>query len=195
MGIIEIVLTAIGLSMDAFAVSVCKGLSTRGGHYRNIFIIALFFGTFQALMPLIGWFMGSRLERYIDKYDHWIAFIFLFIIGGKMAWEAVREGEEDSCTTLASLNYKELFLLAIATSIDALAVGVTFAFLKVDIIPSIAIIGGITFLLSICGVLIGIRFGKKYKKKAQIVGGAILILIGIKILLDNFGVFNVLPGS
>jgi putative Mn2+ efflux pump MntP len=188
MGIFEILLTAIGLAMDAFAVSICKGLNTKGVRYRNIFIIALFFGGFQALMPFIGWIVGKQFEQYIVKYDHWITFILLALIGGNMLWEALTGKEEESCNTLMAINYKELFLLAIATSIDALAVGVTFAFLKVNIVFAISAIGIITFIIAAFGVLIGIRFGVKYKKKAEIAGGVILILIGLKILLEHLEV-------
>lgn len=191
MSIIEIILTAIGLSMDAFAVSICKGLNVKGAQYKNILIIALFFGVFQAIMPLIGWMLGSQFENYIIQYDHWIAFFLLALIGSKMLWEALKEEnnvEEESCDTLKALDYKELLLLAIATSIDALAVGVTFAFLKVNIVFSVTVIGLITFALSIVGVIIGIRFGSKFKKGAEIVGGVILLLIGLKILLEHLGI-------
>lgn len=177
---------AVGLSMDAFAVAICKGLKMQKLNYRQTALIAFFFGGFQALMPLIGWFLGSRFEAYITEFDHWIAFALLLIIGGNMIFEAVKGGEEESESDKFSI--KELFALAIATSIDALAVGITFAFLKADIIMSVSIIGITTFLLSALGVFIGHRFGAKYKNRAEIAGGVILILIGLKILLEHLGV-------
>lgn len=183
---IEIFFIAIALSMDAFAVSICKGLGIKVSQYKNIIIIAVFFGFFQALMPLIGWFLGKQFEQYIVQYDHWVAFGLLALIGGNMIWGAISEkGEEEVCSTLTSINYKELVILAVATSIDALAVGVTFAFLQVNILFSITTIGIITFIICLIGVVIGIQFGAKLKKKAELVGGIILILIGIKILLEH----------
>lgn len=187
MGILELVLIAVSLSMDAFAVSVCKGLGMKRMNWKNGIIIALFFGVFQAVMPFIGWALGRQFEQYITAIDHWIAFGLLLIIGGKMIWEAVRGGDEgESCDD--TLNIKELFVLAIATSIDALAVGITFAFLQVQILPSVTLIGVTTFAISLLGVLIGRKFGAWLMQKAQIAGGAILILIGIKILLEHLGI-------
>lgn len=185
MGIIELILIGVGLAMDAFAVSICKGLSMKKMNYRHAFVIALFFGGFQAIMPFIGWFVGSRFSAYIQTFDHWIAFVLLTLIGGKMIIDAVKEKEQEIIEIEEALDLKELFLLAIATSIDALAVGVTFAFLEVAIIPAISIIGIITFVISFAGVMIGNLFGSRFKNKAEIAGGIILILIGLKILLEH----------
>lgn len=190
MGYLELLLIGVGLAMDAFAVSICKGLNMRKVNKKHCFIIALFFGGFQALMPLIGWIVGRQFERYITMIDHWIAFTLLVIIGGKMVVEVLKgEEEEEVCPVeIERLDYKELFLLAVATSIDALAVGITFAFLQVSIIPAITIIGVVTFIISAAGVFIGNIFGSKYKSKAELAGGIILILIGTKILLDHMGI-------
>lgn len=187
MGIIELVLIAVGLSMDAFAVALCKGLCMKKLQMKDTMIIALFFGGFQALMPLLGWLLGVRFQAYITQIDHWIAFVLLGVIGGRMVYGAVKDEEENVCKT-DGLNLKEVFLLAIATSIDALAVGITFAFLNTAILPSVTLIGLITFGLSFAGVLIGHRFGTKFKKKAEIAGGAVLVLIGLKILLEHTGI-------
>lgn len=189
MGIFELFFIGVGLSMDAFAVSVCKGLNMRKVNKKHCLIIALFFGGFQAFMPLVGWELGRRFERYITSVDHWIAFLLLVFLGGKMVIEALKEDEEEINKTESRLDIKELFFLAIATSIDALAVGITFAFLNVSIIPAIAIIGCTTFLLSAVGVFIGNIFGSWYKNKAELLGGVILILIGLKILLEHLGIF------
>lgn len=189
MKLIEIFLIGVGLSMDAFAVAVCKGLNMKKINYLHTVIIALFFGAFQAIMPLLGWFLGKQFEAYITSIDHWIAFILLGIIGGKMVYEAITEKEEEAVAdTEEKLDIKELFLLAVATSIDALAVGITFAFLKVDITFSICVIGTTTFVLSCVGVAIGNIFGAKYQAKAELAGGIILVLIGLKILLEHLGV-------
>lgn len=188
MGFLELLLLGVGLSMDAFAVAICKGLKMPKLNYKQTVLIALFFGGFQALMPLIGWLLGTRFEKYITDFDHWIAFGLLLFIGGKMIWEAVKGGEEDDDD--GKFDIKELFLMAIATSIDALAVGITFAFLKTDIWPSITIIGCTTFVISAFGVFVGHRFGAKYKTKAEIAGGIILILIGVKILLEHLGIIS-----
>jgi putative Mn2+ efflux pump MntP len=188
MGIIELILIAVGLAMDAFAVSICKGLNMKKINYVHGAIIALFFGVFQSLMPLIGWLVGSSFSSYITQFDHWIAFILLVLIGGNMIRESLQEEEEEGEDQEDRLDYKELFLLAIATSIDALAVGITFAFLQVEIISSVLIIGAITFVISFVGVIIGNLFGSKFKNKAEIVGGIILILIGIKILLEHLNI-------
>ncbi len=191
MAFTTLLLIGVGLSMDAFAVSVCKGLQMKKINYYYAFIIALFFGGFQALMPLIGWAAGKQFEKYITAFDHWIAFLLLLFIGGKMFIESLKkdkdENEEMNCSY--TLNIKELFVLAVATSIDALAVGITFAFLSTKIIPSITVIGITTFILSMAGVAIGNRFGLRYKDKAETLGGVILILIGVKILLEHLGVF------
>lgn len=192
MGIAELLLIAVGLSMDALAVSVCKGLGMKAGiNLKHTFLIALFFGGFQALMPFIGWLVGSRFEKYMTAYDHWIAFALLCFIGGKMLYECIFKKGEDTVESESDLDVKELFVLAIATSIDALAVGVTFALLPdVNIGTSVLLIGLTTFLLSGIGVFIGNRFGSRFEKKAEIAGGVILILIGLKILLEHLGVIN-----
>jgi putative Mn2+ efflux pump MntP len=156
-------------------------------NYVHGAIIALFFGVFQSLMPLIGWLVGSRFSSYITQFDHWIAFILLVLIGGNMIRESLQEDEEEE-EQEDRLDYKELFLLAIATSIDALAVGITFAFLQVEIISSVLLIGIITFVISFAGVIIGNIFGSRFKNKAEILGGIILILIGIKILLEHLNI-------
>lgn len=191
MGIVELLLIGIGLSMDAFAVAICKGLNMKKVNKIQCLVIALFFGGFQALMPLIGWLLGKQFEVYITSIDHWIAFILLALIGGNMVKESMEkdEGEkEEECPQ--KLDIKELFLLAIATSIDALAVGITFAFLQVQIVPAITIIGVTTFVISVIGVFVGNIFGSKYKNKAELAGGIILILIGLKILLEHLGILN-----
>ncbi len=188
MGYLELFLIGIGLSMDAFAVSICKGLKMKRVHRGRCLVIALFFGGFQALMPLAGWLLGKQFEQYITAIDHWIAFVLLAFLGGKMVVEALKkEGEEESCQE-ERLDLRELFLLAVATSIDALAVGITFAFLQVSIFPAVAIIGCTTFVLSIGAVYIGNIFGAKYKNKAELFGGIILVLLGLKILLEHLGI-------
>ncbi len=184
MSLIELFILAVGLSMDAFAVSVCKGLSLGKIKPKHMCIAGEWFGGFQALMPLIGYFLGSFFADKITKYSHWIAFILLVIIGANMVREAF--GEEERLD--ANMNPASMFLLAIATSIDALAVGVTFAFLQVNIIYAVIFIGCVTFVCSAAGVKIGSVFGEKYKSKAEICGGIILILIGIKILFDGLGI-------
>ena len=175
MSLFELFLIAVALSMDAFAVSVCKGLSMRRMNLRHALIIGLYFGGFQALL-------GVRFQDAITAYDHWIAFILLGLIGGNMIKESLTP-EEDSCD--ASVAFKDMVILALATSIDALAVGVTFAFLRVPILPAVSFIGVTTFLLSIAGVKVGNIFGAKYKAKAEFAGGVILILMGIKILVEH----------
>lgn len=190
MGIIELLLIGVSLSMDAFAVAICKGLNMKKVNKVHCGVIALFFGGFQALMPLLGWALGRQFESYITSIDHWIGFILLALIGGNMIKESRQTEEEEVCETEEKLDIKELFLLAIATSIDALAVGITFAFLKVDIIPAVTIIGVTTFILSAIGVFVGNIFGSKYKSKAELAGGIILILIGVKILLEHLGILN-----
>lgn len=185
-----LLLMGAGLSMDAFAVSICKGLSMRKVNKKQCLVIGLFFGGFQALMPFIGWLLGSRFEQYITSIDHWIAFILLGFIGGKMVVEAIREKDEavEVGKMDPPLDLKEMFILAIATSIDALAVGITFAFLQVPIVEAISIIGITTFVISVIGVYVGNFFGNRYKKKAELAGGIILILIGLKILLEHLGI-------
>ena len=187
---IVLFLMGVGLSMDAFAVSICKGLAMRKVNKKQAFVIGLFFGGFQALMPFIGWALGSQFEAYITSIDHWIAFVLLAVIGGKMVKEAVSEkGEDDKVEQMdPPLDIKEMFILAVATSIDALAVGITFAFLNYPIVEAITIIGITTFVISIIGVYVGNFFGSKYKKRAEIVGGVILILLGVKILLEHLGI-------
>ena len=180
----ELLLLAIGLSMDAFAVSICKGLSLKKMDWKKAGLAGLYFGGFQALMPLIGYLLGSRFEHLIVEVDHWIAFILLLIIGGNMIKESRGETEEldDSFT------FKTMLTLAVATSIDALAVGVSFAFLKVNILLAVCFIGVTTFFFSFAGVKIGNVFGSKFKSKAELFGGIILILIGVKILLEHLGI-------
>ncbi len=158
-------------------------------NWSHALIIGLFFGGFQALMPLIGWLLGKQFEHLITSVDHWIVFGLLALIGGKMVFDALKGGEEESCKPEEKLDYKELVALSFATSIDALAVGISFAFLQVKVLPSVACIGATTFLLSILGVAIGQKFGAKYKDKATLVGGLVLIAIGLKILLEHLGVF------
>ena len=186
MGIVELLLTAIALSMDAFAVSVCKGLGMRRMRYDQALVISLYFGVFQALMPLIGWLLGTSFSRYIQAFDHWIAFVLLAFLGGKMLWDVFHEkedGEQESAER--RLDHRELFMLAIATSIDALAVGIAFACLEVNIWRSVSIIGVTTLVISFAGVWIGNRFGNRFQKKAEIAGGLVLILIGVKILAEH----------
>lgn len=184
MNIFELFVLAIGLSMDAFAVSICKGLSLGKIKVKHMCMAGLWFGGFQALMPLIGYYLGSFFADMITKYSHWIAFILLLFIGGNMIKESFGEEEKVNDDT----GVKSMFLLAIATSIDALAVGVSLAFLKVNIIPAVSFIGCITFVCSAAGVKIGSLFGDKYQSKAELCGGIILILIGVKILLDGLGI-------
>lgn len=184
MGLIELFLIAVGLSMDAFAVSVCKGLAMPKRTFKKAAIVGLWFGGFQALMPAIGYILGAQFQEAIASIDHWIAFVLLALIGGNMIHEALDNDEEEAD---ASLDVKTMFLLAVATSIDALAIGITFAFLKVNIIPAVCFIGIVTFIISFAGVKIGNVFGARYKNKAEIVGGIILILLGLKILLEHLG--------
>lgn len=183
MGFLELFILAIGLSMDAFAVSVCKGLAMPKCTIKNASICGLWFGGFQAGMPLIGYLVGYNFRDYITKFDHWIAFVLLLIIGGNMIKESFSKEEDDED---ASLAFKTMLVMAIATSIDALAVGVTFAFLPdTNIIVAVSFIGVITFTLSMAGVKIGNIFGAKYKNKAELAGGAILVILGIKILVEH----------
>lgn len=185
MGIIEIILLSIGLAMDAFAVAMCKGLSMKKMSWKKGIIIASYFGVFQAIMPLIGYMLGVKFQEKIINVDHWIAFVLLVVIGVNMIKEI---WNEESNENNDNVDFKSMVILAIATSIDALAVGITFAFLKCNIIFSITCIGIITFVISIIGVKIGNLFGAKYEKKAQLVGGLILILLGTKILLEHLNI-------
>ena len=189
MSIFELLLIGVGLSMDAFAVAVCQGLCMPRLNLRHAAVIALFFGGFQALVPLAGWLLGSQFAVYIENIDHWVAFVLLVLIGGNMIREALGpEEEETSCAVTDRLDIRLLFMMAVATSIDALAVGVTFAFLSVDILPAVAVIGATTFCLSLAGVAVGNFFGARYKRRAEISGGVILVLLGGKILLEHLGI-------
>ena len=188
MSILDIFFIGVGLSMDAFAVAICKGLAMGKVNKKQMFVIALFFGGFQALMPFIGWMLGSTFAKNIIEYDHWIAFFLLLYVGGKMICDAIKEWKEVDVIEEMDppLDIKELILLAIATSIDALACGVTFSFIKgFNIYRAIAIIGVTTFVISSGGVYVGNIFGDRFKAKAQLVGGIILVLIGTKILLEH----------
>ena len=185
MGLLELFLLAVGLSMDAFAVAVCMGLAMKKASVKNCAIVGAWFGGFQALMPLIGYLLGSRFYKYIVSVDHWIAFVLLAFIGVNMIIEAAKD---DDSPASASLDAKSMLLLAIATSIDALAVGITFAFLQVNIIAAVSFIGLTTFVLSFAGVMIGNVFGTKFKSGAEIAGGVILIFLGVKILLEHLGI-------
>ena len=189
MGLIELFILALGLSMDAFAVSICKGLSVQKLEPKHCLICGVYFGGFQALMPFIGWALGTQFESYITSIDHWIAFVLLVFIGGKMIAEAVRPEDENVEIDKLDppLDLKEMLVLAVATSIDALAVGITFAFLNYPIGEAVTIIGLTTFCISIGGVYVGNFFGNRYKKKAELAGGIILVLIGVKILLEHLG--------
>ena len=188
MGLLELFLIAVGLSMDAFAVAICKGLAMPRITVRKAAIVGLWFGGFQALMPAVGYLLGSTFEQYITAVDHWIAFVLLCFIGGNMIREALSKDEEKLD---ASFSFKTMLLLAIATSIDALAVGITFALLPdVNIAAAVLFIGATTFILSAIGLKVGNVFGTKYKSKAELAGGVILILIGTKILLEHLGVIN-----
>lgn len=187
MSLAELFIIAVGLSMDAFAVSVCKGLAMPKCTVKKACIVGLYFGVFQAAMPLAGYFLGVQFKDVITSVDHWIAFVLLGIIGANMIRESL--GSSDECETESdSLDVRTMIGLAVATSIDALAVGVTFAFLSVDIVPAVSFIGSVTFVISVAGVKIGNVFGNKYKSKAELAGGVILILMGAKILLDHLGI-------
>ena len=182
MELFEIVVIGIGLAMDAFAVSICKGLSMKKINWKKAIIIALYFGIFQALMPAFGYFLGSTFSSFVQNVDHWIAFILLAIIGGNM----IKDSTDDEIEKRNDkVDVKTMVILAIATSIDALAVGVTFAFFEVNILLAISIIGIITFVLSLLGVIIGNKFGDKFQNRAELAGGIILIIIGLKILLEH----------
>ena len=186
MGLVEIILIAVSLAMDAFAVSICKGLSMKKMDWKKAIIIALYFGIFQGGMPLIGYLLGVGFEESIKFIDHWIAFGLLAFIGGNMIKEALSKKEDDEVDD--KVDFKTMIVLAIATSIDALAVGVTFAFLNVNIVLAVSLIAAITFVISCIGVKLGNVFGDKYEKKAELAGGIVLILIGLKILLEHLGI-------
>jgi putative Mn2+ efflux pump MntP len=188
MYLLELFLIAVGLSMDAFAVSVCKGLALSKIRLRDAAVVGLWFGGFQAIMPLIGYFLGTSLEKYVTPVDHWIAFVLLAAIGVNMLREALSKNDGDDEAD-GSLAFKTMLVLALATSIDALAVGITLALLQVHIFPAVCFIGATTFILSMMGVKAGSVFGGRYKSRAELAGGAVLILIGLKILLDHLGVF------
>lgn len=183
MGVLAISLIAIGLAMDAFSVAICKGLSMKKFELKKAVIVGLYFGVFQGLMPVIGYFLGGSFANTIEKCDHWIAFVLLGFIGINMIREAFDKDEEVN----DKVDFKSMIWLAIATSIDALTVGITFSFLKVNIGFAALMIGMITYVLSIIGVIIGSKFGAKYKASAEVVGGIILILMGIKILVEHLG--------
>ena len=187
--LVEFLLLGVGLAMDAFAVSICKGLAMRKVNKKQAVVIALFFGGFQAIMPIVGWFLCKGFQNYIEAFDHWIAFALLAFIGMKMIIETLSEKEEDVVVEKMDppLDMKEMLMLAIATSIDALAVGISLAALDRPIVESATIIGVVTFIISIVGVYIGNFFGNRYKKRAEIAGGIILVLIGVKILCEHMG--------
>lgn len=187
MSILELFILAVGLSMDAFAVSVCKGLAMKKVTLRKACLVGAWFGGFQALMPAIGCFLGTSFASYITAFDHWVAFVLLVLIGANMIREALSKDEEKADD---DLSVKVMLVLAVATSIDALAVGITFAFLEVNLLWAVLFIGAITFTLSAVGVKVGNVFGEKYKSRAELVGGAILVLLGVKILLEHL---NLLP--
>ncbi len=188
MGFLELFLIAVGLSMDAFAVAICKGLSVRKLKFSHMLITGAYFGVFQAVMPLIGYYLGQTFESYITSFDHWMAFVLLSLIGANMIRESFSKEEEEQN---ASFSFKTMLPLAVATSIDALAVGVTFGLMQgVNIFSAVGLIGVTTFVFSFVGVKIGNVFGSKYKSKAELAGGIILILMGIKILLEHLGVFG-----
>ena len=186
MSFIGLFLIAVGLSMDAFAVSICKGLSVKKLSPKHALLGGVYFGGFQFLMPVIGYLLGFRFEHLITNIDHWIAFVLLAFIGGNMIKESFGKSEELN----DDFGFKTMFLMAVATSIDALAVGITFAFLNVSIIPAASLIGVTTFIIAAVGIYIGNVFGAKYKSKAELAGGIILVLIGVKILLEHLGIVN-----
>lgn len=187
MGIVELLVLSVGLGMDAFAVSVCKGIGMKKMNWKKACIIGLYFGGFQAIMPVLGYFLGTAFETIVTNVDHWIAFILLTAIGANMIKEAFSD-ETENCNE--DICFKTMLVLAIATSIDALAVGITFAFLNVNLIFAVVLIGLITFVLSVIGTKVGNRFGSKYENKAELAGGVILILLGIKILLEHLHIIN-----
>lgn len=187
MNFIDIFLIGVALSMDAFAVSICKGLSVKKVGAKHVLTVGVYFGGFQALMPTLGFLLGYRFESFITNIDHWIAFVLLALIGGNMIREALGEDEDSEND---DFSFKAMLPLAVATSIDALAVGISFAFLGVDIVTAALLIGATTFVLSGVGIYVGNIFGSKYKSKAELAGGIVLILIGLKILLEHLGVIS-----
>ena len=187
MGFLELFLIGVGLSMDAFAVSICKGLAVKRIDMGKAGIVGLWFGGFQALMPMTGYFLGSRFSNAIQSVDHWVAFILLSLIGANMIREALSR-DEDAGRDSGSLSFKTMLMLAVATSIDALAAGITFAFLDVDIALAAGMIGCTTCIISMAGAKVGSVFGTKYKSKAEMTGGVMLILLGLKILLEHTGI-------
>ena len=192
MSIWELVILAIGLAMDAFAVAMCKGLALKRASVGQMSLVGAWFGSFQAFMPVIGYFLGVSFYDYIERFDHWIAFALLFIIGANMLRGAIFEKEEgcDGCTECADLSFGTMLVMAIATSIDALAVGISLAMAGANIWVAAILIGAITFSLSAAGVKIGSVFGSRFKKKAEFFGGCVLVLIGVKILLEHLGVIS-----
>ena len=188
MNFIDIFLIGIALSMDAFAVSVCKGLSVKKAGVKHVLTVGVYFGGFQALMPMLGFLLGYKFESFITNIDHWIAFVLLAIIGGNMIREALGKDEDDKEND--DFSFRAMLPLAVATSIDALAVGISFAFLGVDIVTAALLIGATTFVLSGAGIFVGNIFGSKYKSKAELAGGIVLILIGAKILLEHLGIIS-----
>lgn len=188
MSFLDIFLIGVALSMDAFAVSVCKGLSVKKAGVKHVLTVGVYFGGFQALMPMLGFLLGYKFESFITNIDHWIAFVLLAIIGGNMIREALGKNEDDKEND--DFSFKAMLPLAVATSIDALAVGISFAFLGVDIVTAALLIGATTFVLSGAGIFVGNIFGSKYKSKAELAGGIVLILIGAKILLEHLGIIS-----
>ena len=185
MNIFDLILLAIGVSMDAFAVSIAKGLATQRLRPKHYASVALWFGGFQALMPVIGYFVGANFASIVESCDHWIAFVLLAIIGGKMLYDTFTGGDDEEENTGADFRFRTMLVLAIATSIDALAIGVSLAFLKVDIWSAIAFIGATTAIFSAIGLRLGNIFGYRYKHGAELTGGVVLILIGTKILVEH----------
>lgn len=188
MSFLDIFLIGVALSMDAFAVSVCKGLSVKKAGVKHVLTVGVYFGGFQALMPMLGFLLGYKFESFITNIDHWIAFVLLAIIGGNMIREALGKDEDDKEND--DFSFRAMLPLAVATSIDALAVGISFAFLGVDIVTAALLIGATTFVLSGAGIFVGNIFGSKYKSKAELAGGIVLILIGTKILLEHLGIIS-----
>lgn len=180
-------LTGVGLSMDAFAVAICKGVKMPKFNLKQTFTISLFFGAFQAIMPLLGFYLGISFKNYIESIDHWVAFVLLIFIGGKMAIESFKNDDDDISN---KFDIKELFVLSVATSIDALAVGIAFAMDEIKIFAAVSVIGTTTFILSALGVFIGYKFGSVYKNKAELAGGIILILIGVKVLFEHLNILK-----
>lgn len=184
MSFVNLLIVAVGVSADAFAVSLAQGVRVRRHIHRDALLVAVTFGLFQALMPLLGWLLGAQFSTLIAPVDHWVAFALLLLVGAKMIWEALRPGEADA-DAAGRLRARELLVLAVATSIDALAVGITFAFLDVDILPAVAVLGLVTGALTYIGVVLGHRVGTRFQKPAEIVGGLVLIGIGVKVLVEH----------